>query len=62
MNRNTDLARERWAKDLYLSGLQPYVAVWEGADLGGPKGLDDLFLTGGRPRWSELRSARGAPA
>lgn len=49
-NRNTDLARERWLKDLHAAGLPTYVAIWEGDDVGGPKGLDDLVAAGGGPR------------
>ncbi|MGB2695153.1 MAG: hypothetical protein WBD55_08195 [Dehalococcoidia bacterium] len=49
-NANTDRAREHWLRALYRVGLPVHLAVWEGGDVGGPKGLDDLFLAGGRPR------------
>src|SRR5579871_5601431 len=49
-NRHTAQARERWSKLLALAPLATWRAVWEGADVGGPKGLDDLFHAGGRPR------------
>jgi hypothetical protein len=49
-NANTDRARERWLRALHAAGLSVYRAVWEGEDVAGPKGLDDLFLTGERPR------------
>ncbi len=58
-NLNTDQACERWVRLLAEADLPTYVAVWEGADLGGPKGLDDLFLAGGRPR---LRRATVVPS
>ncbi len=49
-NKQTDQARERWPKLMFLAGLTPYLAVWEGNDLGGQKGLDDLLFAGKRPR------------
>ncbi len=49
-NTGTDRARERWLRLLAEAGLSAYRAVWEGSDVGGPKGLDDLFHSGGRPR------------
>lgn len=49
-NANTDRARERWIERLGEAGLSVFVAIWEGNDLGGPKGLDDLFAAGGAPR------------
>ncbi|MCK9494914.1 MAG: DUF3854 domain-containing protein, partial [Dehalococcoidia bacterium] len=58
-NPRTDQARERWLRLLAEAGLQTHVAVWEGADLGGPKGLDDLFRAGGRPR---IRRATVVPS
>lgn len=58
-NPRTDQARERWVRLLSEAGVQTFVAVWEGADLGGPKGLDDLFQAGGRPR---IRRATVVPS
>lgn len=58
-NVNTDRARERWLKTLFHAGLPTFRAVWEGEDVGGPKGLDDLLQAGLRPR---IRSANFAPA
>lgn len=49
-NVNTDRARERWLRALADAGLPVYRARWEGDDFGGPKGLDDLLASGGRPR------------
>ena len=49
-NPNTARARERWIRRLQLADLSVWTAVWEGADVGGPKGLDDLVQAGGRPR------------
>jgi len=49
-NVGTDQARERWQKLLADAGLSVYRATWEGADVSGPKGLDDLFHAGGQPR------------
>ena len=49
-NVNTDRARRRWNECLAIEGLPTFDGVWEGSDVGGPKGLDDLVLTGGRPR------------
>jgi hypothetical protein len=49
-NKHTEAARSRWLKALAEIGLPLYRAVWEGSDLGGPKGLDDLFASGGQPR------------
>jgi hypothetical protein len=49
-NEQTDRARERWLQELSAAGLPTYRAVWDGSDVGGPKGLDDLFASGGRPR------------
>jgi hypothetical protein len=57
-NGTTQQARERWAKLLVQAGFTVLIAVWDGADVGGPKGLDDLFLAGGRPR---LRAVSFAP-
>lgn len=58
-NPRTDQARERWLRLLSEANLPTYVAVWEGADLGGPKGLDDLFRAGGQPR---IRRATVVPS
>ena len=58
-NLNTDRARERWLKALDGFGLPTFLAVWEGEDLGGPKGIDDLFAAGCRPR---LRAATVVPS
>jgi len=58
-NTNTDRARERWLKTLYDAGLPVYRAVWEGSDVGGSKGIDDLVAAGGRPR---MRRAVVTPA
>ncbi len=58
-NANTDQARERWLKALAEAGLATYMAVWEGADLGGPKGIDDLLAAGGKPR---IRAVARVPA
>ena len=58
-NANTARARERWASALAGAGLPVFVAVWEGADVGGPKGIDDLLHQGGRPR---LRPVGAAPS
>ena len=58
-NANTDQARERWLKALAEAGLATYMAVWEGADLGGPKGIDDLLAAGGKPR---IRAVTRVPA
>ena len=49
-NPNTAHARDRWIHELARAGLSVALAVWEGADCGGPKGIDDLVLVGGRPR------------
>ena len=49
-NVNTDRARECWARTLWEQNLQVATAVWEGEDLGGAKGLDDLLLYGDHPR------------
>ncbi len=49
-NVNTRRARQRWLDHLALEGLPTFDGVWEGSDVGGPKGLDDLALAGGRPR------------
>ena len=49
-NARTDQARERWLRLLADAGLPAYRAIWEGADVGGPKGIDDLFHAGGRVR------------
>jgi hypothetical protein len=57
-NPTTQQARERWAKALVQAGFTVLIAVWDGADVGGPKGLDDLFLAGGYPR---LRAVSFAP-
>ncbi len=58
-NPRTEQARERWLRLLAEAGLSAHVAVWEGADLDGPKGLDDLFQAGQRPR---IRSAATVPS
>jgi hypothetical protein len=58
-NENTDKARERWARDLSTAGFSVYRATWEGEAVGGPKGIDDLIQTGGRPR---IRALTLAPA
>ena len=58
-NLNTERARERWLKALAEAGLATYLAVWEGADLGGPKGIDDLLAAGGKPR---IRAVSRVPA
>lgn len=58
-NPRTEQARERWLRLLSEAGLQTYVAVWEGADLDGPKGLDDLLQAGGRLR---IRRASVVPS
>jgi hypothetical protein len=49
-NANTDRARERWLRDLDHAGLPVFRAIWEGSDVGGAKGIDDLVARGGRPR------------
>jgi hypothetical protein len=49
-NENTARARARWVDGLIAADLQVYEAVWEGSDVGGPKGLDDLIAAEGRPR------------
>lgn len=49
-NPNTERARERWLKNLHQAGLDVHTSIWEGSDLGGPKGLDDLVFAGGSPR------------
>ncbi len=49
-NAGTNRARERIERSLWEAGLTVARAVWEGEDVGGAKGLDDLFQTGGRPR------------
>jgi hypothetical protein len=53
-NANTDRARERWLRELNKVDFSTFRAVWEGSDVGGPKGLDDLFASGGRPRLREV--------
>lgn len=53
-NDTTDRVRAKWHRELPLAGLRSLRAVWEGSDVGGPKGLDDLFAAGGRPRLREL--------
>ncbi len=58
-NPTTQQARERWAKLLTRAGFKVWEAVWEGSDLGGPKGIDDLFQAGG---WPRLRPVVLAPA
>ena len=58
-NLNTERARERWLKALAEAGLATFLAVWEGADLGGPKGIDDLMAAGGKPR---IRAVARVPA
>ncbi|MDA1228972.1 MAG: DUF3854 domain-containing protein [Chloroflexi bacterium] len=49
-NPNTHKAQERGTKLLHDAGLDAHFATWEGEDVGGPKGIDDLLLTGERPR------------
>jgi hypothetical protein len=49
-NPATIAARSTWAKRLHRAGFRVTLAVWEGADANGPKGLDDLFQAGKRPR------------
>ncbi|MEX2225558.1 MAG: hypothetical protein WEB52_03810 [Dehalococcoidia bacterium] len=46
-NVQTDRARERWLRALFDAGLVSYRATWEASDA---KGIDDLVLTGARPR------------
>ena len=58
-NQGTGQARARWLDALCSAGLSTYRGVWEGSDVGGPKGLDDLFAAGGRPR---VRMAIFVPA
>ena len=58
-NDNTDRARDRWLRILFHAGLPTFRATWEGLDVGGPKGLDDLLFSGGRPR---IRAVSFAPA
>lgn len=57
-NAHTDQARERWLRSLNEAGLPTCRATWEGADVGGPKGIDDLVRAGGRPR---IRAVSFAP-
>ncbi len=57
-NVNTDRARDRWLRSLFHAGLSVYQAVWEGTDVSGPKGIDDLFFAGDRPR---IRAVSFAP-
>ena len=59
MYPNTAQARERWLKRLQAVGLPTWAAVWEGADVGGPKGLDDCLAAGERYR---LRPVPVVPA
>ena len=49
-NVSTDRARERWLRDLLLAGIPAVEGVWEGSEVGGPKGLDDLLQAFGAPR------------
>ncbi len=61
-NTNTARARLRWLDTLASAGLPTFEGVWEGGDVAGPKALDDLCVTGGRPRfrrWNVLPSAMG---
>lgn len=58
-NPSTDRARDKWLRALFHADLPTFRAIWEGADVGGPKGIDDLFYSGERPR---LRSVSFAPA
>jgi hypothetical protein len=58
-NANTERAKERWLRALWDAGLNIYVAVWEGEDVGGPKGIDDLVHAGGKLR---IRRAFFIPA
>ena len=58
-NPNTDRARERWCRSLWEHGLPVFTAVWEGEDLGGAKGLDDILLHGRYPR---IRRVSQAPS
>jgi hypothetical protein len=57
-NANTDRARDRWLRSLFHAGLSVYRAVWEGAEVSGPKGIDDLLFAGDRPR---IRAVNFAP-
>ena len=56
-NVGTDRARKRWQQSPAEAGLPVYRAIWEGADVGGPKGLDDLFQAGGQPRIRTVHSS-----
>lgn len=58
-NPRTEQARERWLRSLKEAGLPTFRAVWEGTDVGGPKGIDDLLLVGRGPR---LRAVSFPPA
>lgn len=58
-NGNTRRAQERWLRSLFHADLPTFRAVWEGEDVGGPKGIDDLFQAGQSPR---IRMANFAPA
>lgn len=49
-NPNTERARVKWLKTLKHAGLNAVEAIWEGDDVGGAKGLDDLLHTVGAPR------------
>ena len=63
-NLNTLRAREKWTKSLWESGLEVWLALWEGADVGGPKGIDDLLHAGGTLRLRRVclvPSALGQP-
>lgn len=58
-NPHSAAARQKWAARLHAAGFDVRIAVWEGADANGPKGLDDLFQARRRPR---LRSFTAPPA
>jgi hypothetical protein len=58
-NVNTDRVRQRWLERLAAEGLPTFDGAWEGSDLGGLKGLDDLCGAGERPR---LRRVTVIPA
>lgn len=53
-NLNTDRARERWCGLLYERRLPVFTAVWDGEELDGAKGLDDLLFRGEYPRVEPL--------
>src|SRR5579871_759567 len=49
-NAATDRMRATAVRALVGAGIPTCLGIWEGADLGGPKGIDDLYQAGGRPR------------